>query len=128
MSPIAGSSASVELLVTDADTAIAHRSGSVPVLATPRVIALCEQAAFSAVADQLADGQTTVSMKVQIDHLAPSAIGQSVTAEATVDKVQGRRIMFTVSVHDDHGLIAVGRVTRVVVDAAEFLAKAHQTD
>jgi fluoroacetyl-CoA thioesterase len=128
MSPIAGSSASVELLVTDADTAIAHRSGSVPVLATPRVIALCEQAAFSAVADQLAAGQTTVSMKVQIDHLAPSAIGQSVTAEATVEKVQGRRIMFTVSVHDDHGLIAVGRVTRVVVDAEEFLAKAHQTD
>jgi hypothetical protein len=128
MSPLAGSSASVELLVTEADTAIAHRSGSVPVLATPRVIALCEQAAFTAVAGQLDPGQTTVSMKVQIDHLAPSAIGQSVTAEATVEKVQGRRIMFTVSVHDDHGLIAVGRVTRVVVDADAFLAKAHHAD
>jgi fluoroacetyl-CoA thioesterase len=128
MSPMTGSSASVELLVTEADTAIAHRSGEVPVLATPRVIALCEQAAFTAVAPDLADGQTTVSMKVQIDHLAPSAIGQSVTAEATVEKIQGRRIMFTVSVHDDHGLIAVGRVTRVVVDATDFLAKAHRTD
>lgn len=119
-----GSSAAVELLVTDADTAIAHRSGDVPVLATPRVIALCEQAAFTAVAPELAPGQTTVSMKVQIDHLAPSAIGQTVTAEATVEKIQGRRIMFTVSVHDDHGLIAVGRVTRVVVVIDEFLAKA----
>jgi fluoroacetyl-CoA thioesterase len=123
-----GSSATVELLVTDADTAIAHHSGEVPVLATPRVIALCEQAAFTAVAADLATGQTTVSMKVQIDHLAPSAIGQTVVAEATVEKIQGRRIQFTVSVNDDHGLIAVGRVTRVVVDAAEFLAKALGDD
>jgi fluoroacetyl-CoA thioesterase len=123
-----GSSATVELLVTDTDTAIAHHSGEVPVLATPRVIALCEQAAFTAVAADLGTGQTTVSMKVQIDHLAPSAIGQTVVAEATVEKIQGRRIQFTVSVNDDHGLIAVGRVTRVVVDAAEFLAKALGTD
>jgi predicted thioesterase len=123
-----GSSATVELLVTDADTAIAHHSGEVPVLATPRVIALCEQAAFTAVAADLETGQTTVSMKVQIDHLAPSAIGQTVTAEATVEKIQGRRIQFTVSVNDDHGLIAVGRVTRVVVDAAAFLSKALGTD
>lgn len=127
MPVITGASAAVDLLVTDADTAIAHRSGEVPVLATPRVIALCEQAAFTAVAPELAAGQTTVSMKVQIDHLAPSAIGQTVTAEAVVERIQGRRIMFTVSVHDDHGLIAVGRVTRVVVDAEEFLAKARST-
>lgn len=128
MPVMTGSSATVELLVTDADTAIAHHSGEVPVLATPRVIALCEQAAFTAVAADLGPGQTTVSMKVQIDHLAPSAIGQSVIAEATVEKVQGRRIQFTVSVNDDHGLIAVGRVTRVVVDATEFLAKALGSD
>ena len=128
MSVKPGSSATVELLVSDADTAIAHRSGEVPVLATPRVIALCEQAALTAVAPELDPGQTTVSMKVQIDHLAPSAIGQTVTAEATVEKIQGRRIMFTVSVHDDHGLIAVGRVTRVVVNIEEFLAKASRSD
>ncbi len=128
MSPMPGSSASIELLVTEADTAIAHRSGEVPVLATPRLIALCEQAACTAIAADLSSGQTTVSMKVQIDHIAPSAIGQTVTAEATVEKVQGRRIGFTVSVHDDHGLIAAGRVTRVIVDAAEFLAKAQHSD
>ena len=127
MSLRTGSNATIELVVAEADTAIAHRSGDVPVLATPRVIALCEQAAFSAVADDLEPGQTTVSMKVQIDHLAQSAVGQTVTAEAVVEKVQGRRILFTVSVHDDHGLIAVGRVTRVVVSVEEFLAKAAGT-
>lgn len=124
MSPRTGSNATIELVVTEADTAIAHRSGDVPVLATPRVIALCEQAAFTAVAPDLEPGQTTVSMKVQIDHLAPSAVGKTVIAEAAVEKIQGRRILFTVSVHDDHGLIAVGRVTRVVVAVDDFLAKA----
>lgn len=119
----AGQSASVELTVTDADTAIALRTGEVPVLATPRVIALCEEAAVKAVTGRLGAGQTTVGMKVQIDHLAPSAVGHQVRAEATVEKVAGRRVAFTVSVNDERGLIAVGRVTRVVVDVDHFMAK-----
>jgi fluoroacetyl-CoA thioesterase len=119
----AGQCAAVELLVTDEDTAVALRSGEVPVLATPRLIALCEEAAVKAIAGQLKDGETTVSMKVQVDHLQPSAVGHEVVAEATVDKVHGRRVSFTVAVNDERGLVAAGRVTRVVVDAQQFLAK-----
>ena len=63
-------------------------------------------------------------MKVQLDHLAPSAVGHRVVAEAVVEKVNGRRVLFTVSVNDERGLVAVGRVTRVVVDAEGFVAKA----
>ena len=69
----------------------------------------------------------SVGMKVQLDHLAPSAVGHRVVAEAVVEKVNGRRVLFTVSVNDDRGLIAVGRVTRVVVDAENFVAKAAGT-
>ncbi|MCU0310543.1 MAG: thioesterase [Acidimicrobiales bacterium] len=118
-----GQSASIGLLVTDADTAIALRSGEVAVLATPRLIALCEEAAMLAVAGELGTGETTVSMKVQIDHVAPSAVGHRVTADATVEKVVGRRVAFTVSVSDERGLVAAGRVTRVIVDAEHFVAK-----
>jgi fluoroacetyl-CoA thioesterase len=60
---------------------------------------------------------------VQIDHVAPSAVGHRVVADATVEKVVGRRVAFTVSVSDDRGLVAAGRVTRVVVDAERFVAK-----
>jgi fluoroacetyl-CoA thioesterase len=119
----AGQSATVELVVTEADTAIALRSGEVPVLGTPRLLALVEQAALQAIAGELNAGETTVGMKVQLDHLAPSAVGHSVTAEATVEKVAGRRVAFTVSVSDERGLVAVGRVTRVVVDTEKFLSK-----
>ena len=118
-----GLSAEVELLVSDEDTAIAFKSGSVAVLSTPRVIALCEQAAINAVEMELDPDATTVSMKVQLDHLAPTGIGNKVCAEATVEKVSGRRIIFTVSVNDDRGLVAVGRVTRVIVNQERFLDK-----
>ena len=122
-----GLRATVELVVGDADTAIALHSGEVAVLATPRLLALCEEAAFTAVAPELAAGQTSVGMKVQLDHLAPSAVGHRVVAEAVVEKVNGRRVLFTVSVNDERGLVAVGRVTRVVVDAEGFVAKASGT-
>lgn len=124
MPPEPGLSASVDLIVTDADTALALGSGQVPVLATPRLIALCEQAALEALVDHIGPGETSVAMKVQFDHLTPSVIGSKVTAEAVVEKVNGRRVIFTTSVTDERGLIAVGRVTRVVVDSERFMEKA----
>ena len=119
-----GQRGTIELEVTEADTAIALRSGSLPVLATPRVVALVEEASVAAVGDALTDGHTTVGMKVQLDHLAPTALGRTVVAESTVEAVNGRRISFQVSVSDDRGLVAVGRVTRVVVEIDRFLNKA----
>jgi len=120
-----GLSATVEIVVGDDDTAIAHGSGSVPVLATPRLVALCEQAAVAAVEGQLPDGATTVGMRVQFDHLMPTSVGMPITAEATLEKVSGRRLTFTVSATDHRGLVAAGKVTRVVVDLDRFLEKAH---
>jgi fluoroacetyl-CoA thioesterase len=118
-----GLSAEIELLVTEADTAVSLRSGSVAVLATPRVVALCEEASVLAIDGELDDLTTSVGMKVQLDHLAPTAVGQKVLAEATVERVNGRRVTFTVSVNDDRGLVAVGRITRVIVEIERFLDK-----
>lgn len=125
MSIPTGLSASVEIVVSDDDTAIALGSGSVPVLATPRLVGLCEQAAVAALEGQLPEGSTSVGMRVQVDHLMPTAVGAPVTAEATLEKVSGRRLTFTVSATDHRGLIAAGRVTRVVVDVERFMEKAH---
>lgn len=118
-----GSTAQVDLTVSDDDTAIHFASGDVPVLATPRLIALCEEAAIEAIAGQLKPGETTVGMQVQIDHLAPTAVGATVTTEAKVSEVQGRRVIFKVSAHDERGLIAAGRIIRVMVERDRFLDK-----
>ncbi|HEY3140672.1 MAG TPA: thioesterase family protein [Acidimicrobiales bacterium] len=118
-----GLAAKVVLEVGPNDTALALRSGEVPVLATPRLIALCEEATLEAVAGHIPEGRTTVGMRVQFDHLAPTAVGTSVTAEATLERVEGRRLTFTVSATDDRGLVGAGKVTRVVVDVDQFLQK-----
>lgn len=118
-----GLAASVVLDVCDADTAVAQHSGEVPVLGTPRLIALCEEASLQAIAGQVPEGHTTVGMRVQLDHLAPTAVGNQVTAESRLDKVEGRRLTFSVSASDERGLIAAGKVTRVVVDVEKFMEK-----
>ncbi|HMC43663.1 MAG TPA: hotdog domain-containing protein [Acidimicrobiales bacterium] len=113
------------LTVRDSDTSIALGSGDVPVLGTPRLIALSEQAACSAVEGRLEPGLTTVGMRVQFDHLAPTSVGGVVTAEATLEKVEGRRLTFTVSASDRGGLVGAGKVTRVVVEEERFLKKSR---
>jgi fluoroacetyl-CoA thioesterase len=119
-----GLSAEVELTVSDSDTAVAMRSGDVAVLATPRIVALCEEATMAAVAAHLGDGQTSVGHTVQLDHVVPTKVGGRVRAEATLSKVAGRKLTFTVSVSDSRGLVAAGKLTRVVVDTERFLEKA----
>lgn len=118
-----GLRAEVVHTVTDADTAIAVGSGDVPVLGTPRVVALCEAATVAALAGQLEPTHTTVGMRVQLDHLAPTAIGATVRVEAVLEELDGARLTFKVTVNDDRGLVAVGRVTRVTVNRERFLDK-----
>ncbi|MDQ3544213.1 MAG: thioesterase [Actinomycetota bacterium] len=112
-----------KLVVTDADTARALGSGTVDVLGTPRLIALCEEASCRAMASELAEGATTVSINVRLDHLQPSPVGADVVAEAVLAKVDGRRLTFTVSANDERGLVAVGKVVRVIVDVDRFLSR-----
>jgi fluoroacetyl-CoA thioesterase len=110
--------------VTEADTAIALGSGDVPVLGTPRLVAACEEACCRAVEGRLDPGFTTVGMRVQFEHLAPSKVGTEVVAEATLERIEGRRLVFMVSASDPGGLIGAGRITRVIVDVEHFLKKA----
>ncbi len=119
-----GLSATRDLAVTEADTATAMHSGDVAVLSTPRVVGLAEETAVAAVADALPGGSTTVGYRIQLDHLAPVPVGGKVRAEATLSAVEGRRLTFRVLVTDGHGLVAAGRITRVVVDTERFLEKA----
>jgi fluoroacetyl-CoA thioesterase len=124
-----GLSQRVELEVGPLDTAEELRSGDVPVLATPRLVALCEEASCRALDGYLSDDRTTVATRVQFDHRAPVGIGALVTAEAKLVRVEGRRLTFNVSASlqaDAYAdVIGAGRLTRVVVDRAAFLAKAR---
>lgn len=112
-----------ELVVGDDDTAIAFGSGDVAVLSTPRIAALCEEAAIKAVDGKLDDSETTVGMRIQLDHVNPTAVGDVVKVDAKLEKIEGRRLVFSVSVNDGRGLVAAGKITRAVVDRERFLDK-----
>ncbi len=122
VAPHTGLSARIELTVTETDTAEAFHSGSVPVLATPRLVALCEEASCKAIDESLPENFTSVAKRVQFDHLVPVAVGGKVWAEATLDRIEGRRLVFTLSVSESAGLVAAGKLVRVIVDRDTFLS------
>ena len=119
-----GASAQLELTVTDADTAQTVGSGDVPVLATPRVLALAEAATVRALARRLESGTTTVGTRVELSHTAPTPIGRTVQAVATLVTVDGRRLTFDVTVTEGDAVVAEARVERVLVDRSRFLETA----
>ena len=119
-----GMTARVELTVTDADSAQALGSGDVPVLGTPRVLALAEAATVACTARQMPSGVTTVGTRAEIEHRAPTPVGRHVTALATLAKVDGRKLLFEVVVRDGETLVAEVRVERAIVDRQRFISKA----
>ena len=116
-----GLSGAVTIVVTDADTAVAMGSGSVEVLATPRVVAFVEQATCAALNGHLEPGWTTVGTRVELDHLRPTPVGDSVQATAILEEIQGRKLTFSVSASDTRGQVAAGKVTRILVEADRFM-------
>ena len=72
----------------------------------------------------LDEGSSTVGMRVQLGHISPPPSGVW-CAEANLEKVEGRRLLFHVSARDEARPVAAGKVTRVVVDVDRFMEKAH---
>lgn len=111
-------------IVGDADTAQALGSGSLQVLATPRLVAWVEGACCAVVDALIPAGSTTVGTRVRLDHLAASPLGATITARAVVTAVDGRLLQFeVVAVDADERVVAQGEVRRVVVDVDRFLAR-----
>ncbi|HEY2301693.1 MAG TPA: hotdog domain-containing protein [Acidimicrobiales bacterium] len=125
MSVLVGVSAEVELTVGESDTAVAMRCGDVPVLATPRIVALAEEATVAALSGHLTANEVSVGTRVELAHLAPILVGSRVRATAVLEKTEGRRLVFNVAVTDEAGLVAAAKVTRVIVDVVQFMDKAR---
>ena len=112
-----------ELTVTDTVTAIKMGSGDMPVLATPAMMALMENAAMLAVDDELPEGCTTVGGHIQSSHLKPSKIGDKVSATAEVTKVDGKKIEFKIAAYSGDVLVGEGTHLRFIVDRDKFMSR-----
>ena len=111
------------VVVSEDNTAQTLGSGDMPVFATPAMIALMENAAMNAVASALAEGATTVGTMMKSSHIKASALGATITAEAELVAVDGRRLTFVVKAWDDKGVIGEGEHERFIVDRERFLSK-----
>ena len=113
-------------LVTEEKTAKAYGSGALRVFATPAMIALIEQTAWQSVAPHLAAGEGTVGTKLEISHLAPTPVGQTVRCETELIEIDRRRLVFSAAVYDACGKIGEGRHERFIIQNEKFQRKADE--
>ena len=114
-----------ETVVTEHNTADAVGSGLVPVLATPYMIALMENAASTSLLPYLAADEGTVGTHLDVAHTSATPIGMKVWADAVVTAVDGKKITFEVSAFDEAGEIGRGTHERFIIRPEKFLAKAQ---
>jgi len=91
-----------------------------PVLATPVMIMVMENAALNAIKPYLDAGESALGTRVDVRHLAATPAGRRVTGEAKVTNVDGRRIEFSIRATDGARRIGVGTHERMVIQLSSY--------
>ena len=121
-----GAKFKVTINVMENDTAKAYGSGTLAVLATPRMIALMEESSYKCIEKYLEDGQSSVGTYLDVKHLSATPVGMEVYAESEVVEVDGRKVVFSVKAYDEKGLIGEGKHERFIIFSEKFVAKTYQ--
>lgn len=114
----------VESVVTENDTALKVGSGSLKVLATPKMIAIMEKSAADLVERLLPQDFTSVGISINIQHTSPTPINMKFFAESEIVKIDGKKIIFEITAKDERGEIGRGTHERFIVDRKKFQDKA----
>ena len=107
-------------IVSETETAEMIGSGGLPVYSTPSMIALMEKTAYGLAASK---GYQTVGTKVEISHLRACKPGTELVSTAEITEIEGRRMMFKISVADSNGVIGEGIHERFAIDPERFMSK-----
>jgi len=108
------------------DTAKAYESGLVEVFATPAMIALMENTAYSSVNNFLPEGFATVGTSVNIEHLKATPLGEKVWCESVLESYQDKKLTFSVTAYDETGIIGKGTHERFIINAEKFMEKLNK--
>ncbi len=119
-----GMKSTAETVVTLDNTAKAFCSGALEVFATPAMVSLMEECCWKMIQPELEEGLGSVGSRVNISHVAPSAIGATILCEATLLEIDGRKLTFEVMCSDENGLIGMGTHERYIINNEKFMAKA----
>ncbi|MBQ3553267.1 MAG: thioesterase family protein [Clostridia bacterium] len=115
-----------KMIIDETKTAIAAKSGTLPVFATPYVAALMEQTAEESVRPYIEDGQATVGTKLILNHTAATVAGKEVSCESELVEIDRRRLVFRITASDNAGQVADCEHERFIIDIEKFMAKAKE--
>ena len=110
-------------VVNESETAAKVASGALEVFSTPMLIAFMENTAFNLAQKELGEGETTVGISVNIKHMKANLVGDEVVCTATLEKVDGKRLDFSVKVLHGETLVGEGEHSRFIINEEKFLAK-----
>jgi fluoroacetyl-CoA thioesterase len=113
----------IQTIVKKEDTAAAYGSGLVEVFATPAMIALMEKTCLQSVLEFLPDGFNTVGTEVNVKHLKATLVSKKVRCNSILQKVDGKKLLFSVEAFDEEGKIGEGTHTRYIIDTISFMEK-----
>jgi fluoroacetyl-CoA thioesterase len=116
-----GANGSFSLVITPDHLADRFKDAMLPpVLATPVMIMVMENAALNAMKPYLDAGETALGTRIDVRHISATPAGRRVTGEAEVTKIDGRRIEFTIRATEGAEVIGMGTHERVIIDLAKF--------
>ena len=121
-----GNKYKVAIKVTESETAKSFGSGTLQVLATPKMIAIMEEASYKCIENSLEEGQSSVGTYLEIKHVSATPVGMEAYAEAEIIEIDGRRVVFSVKAYDEKGIIGEGKHERFIVNDEKFVAKTYQ--
>ena len=118
-----GTSLIKETKVTENETAIKIGSGDLEVYSTPSMIAFMENTAKNSVTADIPDGYTTAGINMNVNHIKASPVGANITCNATLIKIDGKKLFFNVEANDANGTIGNGSHIRFIVNADDFMKR-----
>jgi len=111
--------------VNETNTAAAMGSGELGVFATPAMLALMEACAAESVKPYLDADSSTVGISANIQHVAATPVGMTVTCESELVAIDGRKLVFKLTARDESGLIGEGTHERFIISKEKFVSKTY---
>jgi len=114
-------------ILTEAKHAVEFAGDGMPaVLSTPNLIGFLERTAREAIAPCLDADERSVGMEIELRHLAPTPIGQTVRCSARIITVEDRKVTFQIEARDQHELIARGLHKRAIIRTGSFTRRVQE--
>jgi len=97
-----------------------HGDGMPAVVSTPNIIQFLERTARHALTPHLEKDERSVGLEIDIRHLAPTPVGQTIHCRAQVISVDGSKVQFQIEARDAHEVIVRGLHQRAVIRTESF--------